>query len=124
MSRIYEFNPQIYPRRLWISVTKGNKFKDFEDLPEFGEDVNADVNHVKNKRKNLGGLFIRFASVEDINEENITHESVHVALGILEYIGEEVSLKNQEYLSYLAGWVARCCAEVKMMESKSLNPQK
>ena len=111
---LYEFDPQIYPRKLWVAVTKGT-FSDVFDteLKELGEYDNADVNNVHHKEKDLGGLLIRFRSADEITAENTTHESTHVAIEIFDYIGVRIDANNQEPFAYLCGWVAGCIEEVK-----------
>lgn len=111
---LYEFDPQIYPRKLWVAVTKGT-FSDVFDteLKELGEYDNADVNNVHHKEKDLGGLLIRFRSADEITAENTTHESTHVAIEIFDYIEARIDAKNQEPFTYLCGWVAGCIEEVK-----------
>ena len=111
---LYEFDPQIYPRKLWVAVTKGT-FSDVFDteLKELGEYDNADVNNVHHKEKDLGGLLIRFRSADEITAENTTHESTHVAIEIFDYIGARIDANNQEPFAYLCGWVAGCIEEVK-----------
>lgn len=112
--KIYEFDPQIYPRKLWVAVTKGT-FSDVFDteLKELGEYDNADVNNVHHKEKDLGGLLIRFRSADEITAENTTHESTHVAIEIFDYIEARIDTNNQEPFAYLCGWVAGCIEEVK-----------
>ena len=111
---LYEFDPQIYPRKLWVAVTKGT-FSDVFDteLKELGEYDNADVNNVQHKEKDLGGLLIRFRSADEITAENTTHESTHVAIEIFDYIEARIDAHNQEPFAYLCGWVAGCIEEVK-----------
>lgn len=111
---LYEFDPQIYPRKLWVAVTKGT-FSDVFDteLKELGEYDNADVNNVHHKEKDLGGLLIRFRSADEITAENTTHESTHVAIEIFDYIEARIDTNNQEPFAYLCGWVAGCIEEVK-----------
>lgn len=111
---LYEFDPQIYPRKLWVTVTKGT-FSDVFDteLKELGEYDNADVNNVHHKEKDLGGLLIRFRSADEITAENTTHESTHVAIEIFDYIEARIDTNNQEPFAYLCGWVAGCIEEVK-----------
>lgn len=111
---LYEFDPQIYPRKLWVAVTKGT-FSDVFDteLKELGEYDNADVNNVHHKEKDFGGLLIRFRSADEITAENTTHESTHVAIEIFDYIEARMDTNNQEPFAYLCGWVAGCIEEVK-----------
>lgn len=44
---------------------------------------------------------------------NVTHESVHAAMCILDYCGAKFHADNQEPIAYLADWVADCIDKVK-----------
>lgn len=117
---IHEFYPVIYPRKVWIAVGKG-QFKDrFSGVSEWDETTDAVVDNVYDEERKLGGLLIRFESVDAITFGNVTHESNHVAMEIFDYIGATVEIKNQEPFCYLAGWIAKCCEEVKRIESEKL----
>lgn len=122
MAKVYQFNPQIYPRLLWITIgTKrfDSLFGDVDD--EVPESAYAQVDRVYEKKTNLGGVLIRFSSLESMTAGNITHESVHAADCILDYVGAKTDVINDEYLAYLAGWIADCCDKVK---EKEINRQK
>lgn len=117
---IHEFDPVIYPRKVWIAVGKC-QFKDrFSEVSEWDETCNAVVDCVHDEERNLGGMLIRFESVDAITFGNVTHESSHVAMEIFDYIGATVEIKNQEPFCYLAGWIGKCCEEVKRIESEKL----
>lgn len=111
---LYEFDPQIYPRKLWVAVTKGT-FSDVFDtkIEELDESCYGCVDYVHHKERNLGGFLVRYESVDVINAIQITHESVHVASDIYKYVGATHDLDNQEPFAYLCGWVAGCIEEVK-----------
>ena len=47
------------------------------------------------------------------NGDWIAHESAHVALGIFDYIGSEVTANDSEPFSYLVGWVFKCVDKVR-----------
>lgn len=48
----------------------------------------------------------------------ITHESDHVAIEIFDYCNCKIAVDNQEPFTYLAGWVADCCDQVKRNKFK------
>lgn len=113
--RVWEFDPQIYPRKLWIGLgaTKED-LADFEDIAEMEDSTIADTTSIcKLKPKKLGGVLIRFRNRLDISFENVTHESVHAAMCMLDYCGVKFHADNQEPIAYLAGWVADCIDKVK-----------
>lgn len=118
--RIYEFHPQIYPRRLWVAV--GGTIEDIkalfegingEELAE-GEDCLAMTYMVQTKDDNkyLGHL-IWFLSAKDMTTKNITHEASHASMDLFGQLGCEIHYDNQEPFSYLVGWVADCIDKVK-----------
>lgn len=117
--RIFEFDPQIYPRKLWIVV--GGKYGDvkdeFEEIGPLSEHAYAETistRWIKSPGSYIpGGVLVRFESLESMTIQNIVHESNHVAMEIFEFIGAEASTSNQEPLAYLAGWVGDCMEKVK-----------
>ena len=117
-TRVHEFSPEIYPRKLWIAVGT-SQFKDrFSGVSEWHDTADAIVDCVHDDERNLGGVLIRFESTDAITFANVTHESNHAAMEIFDYIGAAVDIKNQEPFCYLAGWIAKCCEEVKECEQE------
>lgn len=120
--KIYEFDPQIYPRKLWVTVgVPFEELKDeFEGLEPMEEASDAQVDHRRKlKPEILGGLLVRFEDLAALQRPgNITHEAVHVATEIFEYIGAYNDPKNQEPFSYLCGWISECIEEVKQIETE------
>lgn len=116
--RIHQFDPVIYPRKIWIAV--GTESVPSLDVGEFDENANAMVDSAYDKENNLGGFLIRFKDLSQMNFKNITHESIHAAMNILDYCEITVNPIYQEPLCYLAGWIAQCCGEVKEFESGEL----
>lgn len=112
-TKIHEFNIGVYPRMLWISITKHNKFDGFDDLSEIDESCSAVVDNAYDRENHKGGIFIRFTSKKIMTTDVITHESCHAAMEIIDYIGGKIDLQNQEYFCYLVGYIAKCCQQVK-----------
>lgn len=110
--KVYEFNPQIYPRLLWIAVTTESEIEDFDKLSEMDDSCYAGVDHAHNNKTDKGGVMIRFSSIDSMTIETISHEAGHAAMDIISYIGGKIDLENQEYFCYLSGWIAKCCGEV------------
>lgn len=118
MTTIHEFDPQIYPRLLW--VTYGCPTAVLKDM--FGDNAqdmdktsNADVINCRRMKPDVrGGILIRFQRKSDMTMENIAHEAVHAALDIFDYIGASIEHDNQEPFAYLVGWIADCCNKVKI----------
>lgn len=107
--KIHEFDPVIYPRKLWVAVSTDT----FSDRFESEWDDTAIVDCVRDKLRNLGCILVRFESKNAITIANIAHESSHIAMNIFDYIGAKVDLANQETFSYLVGWVADCINQVR-----------
>jgi hypothetical protein len=71
------------------------------------------VDCVIEQNLNRGGVLIRFENKSKMTTPIITHEAIHAALAILDYCGIQIVAGNDEPLAYLAGWIAKCCTEVK-----------
>lgn len=123
--KVYEFDPQIYPRKLWVTVgVPFDELKDeFEDLKPLEEASDAQVDHVRKlKPEVLGGLLVRFENLEALKRlGNITHETIHVATEIYDYINAYHDQNNQEPFAYLCGWIAKCIEEVKQIELNNIS---
>ena len=118
---IFEFDPIIYPRKLWITYdasaeelnTKfpsgdlyGNRFKE--------EDGYYGITCRTADNNNKGGVLIRFAdNKEAMTLPHMIHETIHAAGLICQYVGIEADWDNDEAFTYLATWIAKCCEEVK-----------
>lgn len=121
---IFEFNPQIYPRILWVSVSAST-----EELQEkFGKEVikeylddsyYAETYPIQQKEPLLGGVIIRFQDLKAMTPENMAHEATHAAIEIFDYCDCRIDVENQEPFSYLMGWIVKCCDEVKSNLQKS-----
>lgn len=115
---IHEFDPCIYPKLLW--VVKGGELDEIRktlEFPELGEEdqnggaVTVSAYDNENKR---GGFLVWFPKASQIsNLDWIAHEASHVALGIFDYIGSEVTASDPEPFSYLVGWVFKCVDKVR-----------
>lgn len=122
MNTIYEFDPEIYPRLLWVtygchtSVLKdmfGNEAQDMD------KNTYAQTIICRRLKPDVrGGVLIRFKNKAAMTTKNIAHESVHAALEIFDYVNARISLDNQEPFAYLVGWIADCCNKVKKGEAK------
>lgn len=118
--KIYEFHPQIYPRRLWVAV--GGTFEDVkerftamngEELEEAEYSLASTyIVQTKNNEHYLGHL-IWFLSAKDMTTKNITHEASHASMDLFGLLGCKIHYDNQEPFSYLVGWVADCIDKVK-----------
>lgn len=113
---LHEFDLAIYPRKLWIAISK-SKFEDIlDDVSDFSDRYAAITETTYNKKTGKGGVLIRFASKKDMTIEYITHEATHAAMDIFSYIGAKVDFEDQECFSYLCGYIADCCDKVRKGE--------
>lgn len=113
---LHEFDLAIYPRKLWIAVSK-SKFEDILDgVSDFDYSYAAITETTFNRKTKKGGILIRFASKKEMNIKTITHEATHAAMDIFSYIGANVNLEDQECFSYLCGYIADCCNKVRKGE--------
>lgn len=124
MDKIHEFDPQIYPRLLWVTYncpTDVLREMFGEKAIDMSDDSNAEtVNCLRTKPDVRGGVLIRFRNKSEMTIENIAHEAVHAALEIFDYVNARISSDNQEPFAYLVGWIADCCTKVKRGEAKCL----
>jgi hypothetical protein len=116
---IYGFDPQIYPRLLWVQIGKEIP-EGFSDVAEFRENADAQIDCCHDDTANRGGVLIRFENLEAANVSNITHEAIHAAIEIQRYCDIKLDADNSEVLCYLAGWIAKCCAEVEMKAREAI----
>lgn len=118
---IHEFDPVIYPRKVWITYdatpdelnvvfptgdTNGNKFKQEEGYYGITDRVCRGTD-------NKGGVLIRFENKEAMTAWTIAHEAIHAAGFICHYVGIAADFANDEAFTYLASWIVKCCEEVK-----------
>lgn len=126
-SKIHEFHPCIYPRRIWVvkgfsqeqiqqsfSQRDGNeiKFGDWE-----GNEPKCTVfPYVELKENGKYGILVAISTSLSVGD--IAHESVHVAFEIFNDMGCFASHDNQEPYAYLVGWVAECINQVRIGKFK------
>ena len=116
MERIYEIDPVIYPRLLWIAVNpKKEEIDNFfnEELKFDKSQDKPTVYYASKKINNKAGCLIMFASKKDMDINTITHEATHVGLNLFHELDIEYDGLHQEALAYFIGWVAKCCEQVK-----------
>ena len=77
--KIYEFDPQIYPRKVWVTVgVPFEELKDeFDDLKPMEEDSDAQVDHLRKLKPEVrGGLLVRFENLDTLKKfGNIKHHA-------------------------------------------------
>ena len=118
-SKVLEFDPQVYPRKVWIQ--KGG---DVKSLREQFSQVNGDelaldgnfeglVYRVCRKSDGKLGELIWFPYASVMPISHISHEATHAAIDIFYDCDCRIDSENQEPFAYLVGWIAKCINEVK-----------
>lgn len=128
MAKIYEFDPIIYPYRIWIVVDKTpdiiiENFNEYngDKIYKFSADFcryDGFVLPVQSKNNPKYGAVIYFSSKKEMSYEIIAHESSHAAKYLFEHIGADI--QEHEPFEYVVGWIAKCCAEVKNGKANNL----
>jgi hypothetical protein len=118
---IHEFDPVIYPYRLWIIVDKKpntisdifNEYsgKSIEFIDRDTAGLAAFIMPVSRKEESEFGVIIFFRSKKIMSYELVAHESSHAAKYLFEHIGADI--KEHEPFEYTVGWIADCCEKVK-----------
>ena len=120
-SKVVEFDPQVYPRKIWVAVggdigtlrasfcQNDGEQLDFKDMDKYSASTTA----VTEKDTGLFGELIWFPTKSDMRFDYIAHEATHAAMDIFGDIGIVPDVNNQEPLAYLVGWIAKCINEVK-----------
>ena len=110
---LHEFNIGVYPRKLWVAISKDTFKDELSNIPEFNDDYYALTMETSNKKTGNAGVLIRFGSIKDATCKNICHESTHAALSIFHTVGAKVDYDNSEPFAYLVDFIAGCCEEVR-----------
>ena len=127
---IYEFDPVIYPTRLWVSLCPSldTFLKKFQCLSDDGEMV-SDEESEKTFKKHCTSVCTTFAVVDresrwmgclvvvwNRSEYTVgrnTHETFHV----VDWIDDEIGLEGHSFMdgeprAYLGEWVSNCIDNV------------
>lgn len=121
LGRVYGFDPQVYPRKIWVAVggdigslrasfcQNDGEQLDFKDMDKYSASTTA----VTDKETGLFGELIWFPKKSDMRVFTIAHEAVHAAIDIFDDCDCRIDAGNQEPFAYLVGWIAKCINEVK-----------
>ena len=117
---IAEYDPQIYPCRLWVAVTTdlkslSDKFNDVSTGvgidTSFIYDHEAVTYYVQSKEKPKHyGILIASTAKHYFTTKLIAHEATHGAEFIWQHVGEK--RRGSEADAYLVGWIAEKIEEV------------
>ncbi len=124
--KIYEFDPLIYPTRIWVGVNVPDKdiaerfysllsdgsIDDFEDTGNKGAVATCYL--VVEKESNWKGVFCHIQRPKLTGVGVMAHEAEHIVCWICEQFGiESTTFGDSEPRAYLIQWVANCINEVK-----------
>ncbi len=126
---IHEFNPIIYPCRIWVAINPSyesisEKFyavtTEMERMDIEPRQFEADYFSIAStcpvtiKQGGWIGLLVCIWKPKSLNVDTICHESVHCSDFICEQFGiTNGSFDNGEAYAYLTGWIAGCIESVK-----------
>jgi hypothetical protein len=121
-AQIHQFDPIIYPRKLWIVKGCGRKFINDGFAERLGEEIVFDDNDgnepvctvfpgIMLKETRRYGYLVWIQS--NLSVGDIAHEAVHVAVELFRDMGAYLDPDNQEPFTYLVGWIADCINQVK-----------
>lgn len=121
---IHQFDPVLYPVKLWVSITSNSKALNDRFIWQYDDsDIDIDFNIsdaitglARQRSDRMVGVLIVFENNHTCNIKNIAHEASHAVDGIWQRIGE----KNvgHEANAYLIGWIAECIEQVKLNKFK------
>lgn len=119
MNKIFEFDPVIWPRKLFIVVgediaylqdnfakTDGTAYPISKDIKDESDVVTFP--EVQRKDTTYFGELVWIHSPEKISNPYICHESIHAANGMLGACGVEISTDNDEALTYTSQFIFEC----------------
>ncbi len=117
--KIYNFDPVIYPYKLWVIITNDIKNVQKYFLNYNKEEIDGDLLNCKGcsidvvlkEDRNIRGVLITFESKKEMTPGLMAHESYHAAISIWEYIEE--TNPSEEAFAYLLKWIVECCNKVK-----------
>ena len=117
---IHEFDPEIYPYKLWVIVSKtpdiiADKFDEYNG--KHIEFIDADTNMmdafampVRKKEDPKFGVILFFRSKKSMTYELVAHECSHAAKYLFDHIN--ANIEEHEPFEYVIGWMAKCCEKV------------
>ena len=124
---VHEFDPVIYPYKLWVIVGKSNTmitemFFDYdgepiEDLTSYINKVDAFVMPVCSQDCGSYGVVVCFRSKKSMTASTIAHEASHASKYLFDHIRADVSA--HEPFEYVLGWMVECIDKVKHFKAPS-----
>lgn len=132
----YEYDPVIYPRKLWVHI--GDDFKELAPkafcnivVDENKDYYGVEYGEVIRKSDDKYGILVSFQKRKDMTMDICVHEASHVCDDLEKATGLE---HGGESSAYLIGWIASCInkallgigdfVEVKDIKDKKKNKKK
>ena len=112
----YEYDPVIYPRKVWVHI--GTNFKELASEIFEGELIFDDKTYdgavfeeVIRKSDDEYGILATFPSSKEMTMGVCSHEASHICDAIEKAIGME---HGGEASAYLLGWIASCINKARL----------
>ena len=132
----FEYDPVIYPRKLWVHI--GDDFKELAPkafcnvvIDENKDYRGVEYGEVVRKSDDKYGILVSFPKRKDMTMDICVHEASHVCDDLEKATGLE---HGGESSAYLIGWIASCVnkallgigdfVEVKDIKDKKKNKKK
>lgn len=128
-NNVDEYDPVIYPRKLWVAKSFDNLGDYFIFLANDGSDREVSYDKILDDIEESNGIMMTcrvirkcddklgvlviLVDIEDLNSTVIPHEAVHVADYYCEQLGiytQNFSDGNESY-AYLVGWAGGCISK-------------
>ena len=119
--KVFEFDPVIYPYKLWVCLDNHPKkleslFKEYsgKKMVYIEDDTNrfeAFTIPVQKINDSYYGVVVFIRNKASLTYELVAHEATHAAKYLFEHIGCDTSV--HEPLEYVVGWIADCIYKVK-----------
>ena len=125
--KIYEFDPTILPRHMYV-VKGSKKFVDDNFETKDGEEIDVDYESSKawviegyHKKEERYCIIVWLGS--EITAKDVAHETYHALAAFYREIGSELPLDKgdngaEEMAAYLAGWIFDCIWKVRQGKVK------
>ena len=117
---IDKYDPQIYPRLLWVSknvtisdIRKNFTQRDGSEIEDSWDPVDGTFTiYVKDRETDKYGCLVNLAdwALKDKSKliEYVAHEAEHVKISVFNDVGLITNFDSQEADAYLTGWIAQC----------------
>jgi hypothetical protein len=125
--KIHEFDPVVYPFKIWIVIDKnlleiGNNFLDSETMEKIKlhdieniSDAFIYDKYVISMSGNKNGFLVVFKNKKACNVGTMAHETVHLIKAIWDYLFEKNP--GEEAEAYLFEWVIKCMDEIRKIKN-------